>query len=222
MSFEHLSFEHLTPATATWLIAALVGLYFAVHNLDSALADREAARKVRNGLYAARMVVTQGSVFRNIVWVAIFVWWTLLGVVFAFFDAESFPLRGGGALGLVVTVIGWSVIGAQEVTERRQLDALVIKAAREEAARLVASQLEESERLAPLTAQVERMADSMDDTEQRIAEDEEKADARAAAPRAEQERAEDKHFGDQRRELEDEHRAEDDAHIASNKKGSRP
>lgn len=149
---------NLTPVILIWLISALFGLYFAVNNLRASLQDREEASLTDDELRAARMVVTNGYVFRNWMRTAIFAWWTVLGVGFGFFDLSDVP-RLGGALGLVATAIGWTVIGAQESTERRRISTLAAKAARILTAKSDADLQNALERTAEST---ERIADNTD------------------------------------------------------------
>lgn len=153
-----MTLSHLTPITLIWLIAALLGLYFAVANLRESLLDRKDAALIANGQRQARMVVTNGYVFRNWVRVAIFAWWTLLGIGYGFFDLSDLP-RLAGTLGLIATAFGWTAIGAQESAERRELAALVTEAMA--VAKLLAD-TQTNEILERTAASTERIAENTD------------------------------------------------------------
>lgn len=148
----------LTPIVLIWILSALLGLYFAVVNLRESLLDRKDAAQTEDGLRQARMVVTNGYVFRNSMRVAIFAWWTVLGIGFALIDLADVP-RLGGALGLIVTSIGWTAIGAQESAERRSLAAVVIKAA---ADAKVLAEADTNAILERTAASTERIAENTD------------------------------------------------------------
>lgn len=110
--------------TLAWLLASLFGLVFWIINLRVALDDQKAARLIVNFRREARMIVVNGAVFRNRIRVAVFAWWSLLGIAFGFFKLPQI-LGLAGVLGLIATVLGLSVTGYQEARERRRLDAIL-------------------------------------------------------------------------------------------------
>jgi hypothetical protein len=125
----------LTPVEAAWLVISVVGLIFAVINLVSAKGDLTASHLVRNYRRPTRLVLAAGAVHRNWVRVGVFAWWTLLGIMFGFFDlsAANVP-RIGGLLGLVVTAAGMAWTGFHETRERHEVAALLAEDIAEDAA----------------------------------------------------------------------------------------
>lgn len=152
---------NLTPVEAVWLLAALLALLFAAINLHHSRRDKRASLAVYNGMRASRIVVADGYMFRAHVRIAIFSWWTLLGVAYGFFEMPDAP-KLAGTLGLVATAYAWSIIGIQEEAERRTLDGLIARATAERLAQLVGGDVTTHlERTADNTARIAQATDEL-------------------------------------------------------------
>lgn len=112
-----MSFDNLTIITGSWLVIAIVALFFSVLNLASSRADVRASLRVKNYRRPTRLLIATGAVHRNWIKVGVFVWWTFLGLLFGLFEPP--PLIGlSGTLGLIVTAAGLAYTGYHETRER--------------------------------------------------------------------------------------------------------
>lgn len=119
-----MSTDHLTPTTATWLVFALLGLFFAILNLQSSRHDVRATILVKNYRRPTRLLIATGAVHRNWIKLLVFAWWVFLGVLFGFFDPPE-VVGLGAVLGLIGTVLGMAYVGYHEGNERRVLAELL-------------------------------------------------------------------------------------------------
>jgi uncharacterized membrane protein len=114
----------LNPIEATWLVISFVGLVFAAINLADARSDVTAARMVFNYRRTTRLALAAGRVHRNWVRVAVFVGWTLLGILFGFFEVPRILGTAGLAV-LIIGAAGQAYTGYQEARERREIAKLL-------------------------------------------------------------------------------------------------
>lgn len=116
--------SELSAIEAAWLLISLAGLFFSGRSAHTARLNRDAAAAAGNGGAEARRLVARGVLFRNRARVAIFSWWTLLGIVFGFFAVPQ-PLGFAGLLGLMGTAGIYAITAASEDIEGRTLDELL-------------------------------------------------------------------------------------------------
>lgn len=112
-----MSLDNLTPITGSWLLVAIVALFFALLNLQASRADVRASIQVKNYRRPTRLLIATGAVHRNWVKVGVFAWWTFLGLLFGLFDPPRL-LGAAGLMGLVVTAVGLAYTGYHETRER--------------------------------------------------------------------------------------------------------
>ena len=112
-----MSLDNLTPITGSWLIVSLIALFFSILNLQASRADVKASILVKNYRRPTRLLIATGAVHRNWIKVAVFLWWSLLGVLFGLFDPPTI-IGLSGLLGLVATALANAYIGYHETNER--------------------------------------------------------------------------------------------------------
>lgn len=119
-----MSLDHLTPVTGSWLVISIVALFYSILNLASSQADVRASILVRNYRRPTRLLIATGAVHRNWIKVAVFAWWTFLGVLFGLFDPPE-VIGLAGTLGLVGTALGLAYVGIHETRERQLMAELL-------------------------------------------------------------------------------------------------
>lgn len=112
-----MSLDNLTPITGSWLVVSLIALFFSILNLQASRADVKASILVKNYRRPTRLLIATGAVHRNWIKVLVFVWWSMLGVLFGLFDPPR-VIGLGGLLGLVATALANAYIGYHETNER--------------------------------------------------------------------------------------------------------
>lgn len=207
----------LSGIEAIWIALAVTGAAVSISNALDAWADLRAVGGLKNG----RRLLAVGAVRREVLRLLIYTMYVFIGVF-----AGLTPALPGQQLSFVAAILVFTslILTTNSVLDRHERIALMSgqsvdakKAADREDAVTVrenaATVREDLNRLMDDANRgpMERMADSMDRTEAKALVVDEKAAARAAAPRAQRQREEDKDFGDKRRDLEDEHREEDNA-----------